>query len=202
MWPAFQKGDALLIVDVQPDFCPGGALPIERGDEVVPVLNRAIAAARAADVPVYASRDWHPLSHLSFVGRGGQWPQHCVQDTPGAAFHPGLRLPPDTRVVTKGTRFDKDQYSAFDETGLAVELQREHVRRVWIGGLAEDVCVRATALDARKAGFDVHLLEEATRPVTPGGGEKALADLREAGVVIEPGVGEPGADERRAGQPA
>jgi len=202
MWPAFQKGDALLIVDVQPDFCPGGALPIERGDEVVPVLNRAIAAARAADVPVYASRDWHPLSHLSFVGRGGQWPQHCVQDTPGAAFHPGLRLPPDTRVVTKGTRFDKDQYSAFDETGLAVELQREHVRRVWIGGLAEDVCVRATALDARKAGFDVHLLEEATRPVTPEGGEKAIADLRTAGVIVDPGVGEPGADERRAGQPA
>jgi nicotinamidase/pyrazinamidase len=189
MWPAFQKGDALIVVDVQPDFCPGGALPIERGDEVVPVLNRAIATAQAADVPVpvYASRDWHPRGHLSFVERGGPWPPHCIQDTAGAAFHPDLRLPADVRVVAKGTRFDKDQYSAFDDTGLADELRREDVRRVWIGGLAEDVCVRATALDARKAGFEVHLLAAATRPVTPEGGEQARDEMREAGVIIETG---------------
>jgi nicotinamidase/pyrazinamidase len=184
-WPPFQPGDALLIVDVQPDFCPGGALPIERGDEVVPVLNRAIDAARAAGVPVYASRDWHPRGHLSFAERGGPWPVHCVQDTPGARFHPDLRLPADVRIVTKGTRFDKDQYSAFDETGLAEELRREQVTRVWIGGLAEDVCVKATALSAQEAGFEVHVLAEGTRPVTREGGEQTRKDLRDAGVIIE-----------------
>jgi nicotinamidase/pyrazinamidase len=184
-WPRFQPGDALVIVDVQPDFCPGGALPIERGDEVVPALNRAIDAARAAGVPVYASRDWHPRGHLSFAERGGPWPVHCVQDTPGARFHPDLRLPADVRVVTKGTRFDKDQYSAFDETGLAEELRREQVTRVWIGGLAEDVCVKATALSAQEAGFEVHVLAEATRPVTREGGEQAREELRDAGVIIE-----------------
>jgi nicotinamidase/pyrazinamidase len=182
---SFQPGDALIIVDVQPDFCPGGALPIAEGDAVVPVLNRAIDAARAADVPIFASRDWHPRGHLSFVERGGPWPPHCLQDTPGAAFHPDLRLPPDTRMVTKGTRFDKDQYSAFDETGLAVELRNERVTRVWIGGLAEDVCVKATALDARATGFEVHLIEDATRPVTAPGGAQALADMRAAGVIVE-----------------
>jgi nicotinamidase/pyrazinamidase len=182
---AFQPGDALLIVDVQPDFCPGGALPIAHGDEVVPVLNRAIEAATRAGVPVFASRDWHPRGHLSFVERGGAWPVHCVQDTPGAAFHPDLRLPPDAQIVTKGTRFDKDQYSAFDETGLADELRRSGVRRVWIGGLAEDVCVKATALDARAAGFAVHLIADATRPVTAEGGVRALADMRAAGVLVE-----------------
>jgi nicotinamidase/pyrazinamidase len=185
MEPMFQRGDALLIVDVQPDFCPGGALPIAHGNDVVPVLNRAIAAAVAAGVPVFASRDWHPREHLSFVERGGPWPPHCLQDSPGAAFHPNLRLPVDVRIVTKGTRFDKDQYSAFDETGLAVELRRDRIQRVWVGGLAEDVCVRATALDARMAGFDVVLLEAATRPVTAEGGERARAEMRAAGVVIE-----------------
>jgi nicotinamidase/pyrazinamidase len=185
MEPMFQRGDALLIVDVQPDFCPGGALPIAHGDDVVPVLNRAIAGAAAAGVPVFASRDWHPREHLSFVERGGPWPAHCLQDSPGAAFHPNLRLPADVRIVTKGTRFDKDQYSAFDETGLAVELRRDGIQRVWVGGLAEDVCVRATALDARRAGFEAVLLEAATRPVTPEGGERARAEMRAAGVVIE-----------------
>jgi nicotinamidase/pyrazinamidase len=185
MMPSFQPGDALLIVDVQPDFCPGGALPIAEGDEVVPVLNQAIAAAAQAGVPVFASRDWHPRGHLSFVERGGPWPPHCLQDSPGATFHPDLRLPSDVRIVTKGTRFDKDQYSAFDETGLAAELRRDGVRRVWIGGLAEDVCVRASALDAKAAGFDVHVIARGTRPVTPAGGAKAREELRAAGIVIE-----------------
>ena len=101
-----QEGDALLIVDVQNDLCPGGALPVEEGDAVIPVLNDWIDAARAAGVPVYASRDWHPLTHLSFRDYGGQWPIHCVQDSEGAEFHPGLDLGAEAIVVTKGTRFD------------------------------------------------------------------------------------------------
>lgn len=182
---ALKPGDALFVVDVQNDFCPEGALPIESGNEVVPELNRWLDVADEASVPVYASRDWHPLTHLSFQPHGGPWPIHCVQDTRGAAFHAGLRLPRDAIVVTKGTRFDKDQYSAFDETGLSEELRRNDISRLWIGGLALDVCVRATVLDAVKAGFEVHLIVEGSRPVTPEGGEGALAEMRNAGVIIE-----------------
>lgn len=178
---AFRPGDALIVVDVQIDFCPGGALPIEGGDAVVPILNRWIAAAEHAGVPVYASRDWHPLHHLSFKESGGEWPVHCLQDSPGARFHPGLKLPHSAMLVTKGVRFDRDQYSAFDETGLATELRNRGVRRVWVGGLAQDVCVRATVLDARRNAFDTIVISDATRPVTPAGGERANEEMRQAG---------------------
>ncbi|EPR37200.1 isochorismatase hydrolase [Desulfovibrio sp. X2] len=175
------SGDALLLVDVQKDFCPGGALPIAQGDAVIPVLNRALAAATARGVPVYASRDWHPVGHVSFAGRGGQWPPHCIQDTEGAAFHPDLALPDSTVKVTKGVRFDQDQNSAFDQTGLAVELRREGVSRLWVGGLAEDVCVRATVLDALREGFAVAVMADATRPVTQEGGGQARREMERAG---------------------
>lgn len=176
-----QQGDALIVVDVQNDFCPGGALPIEHGDRVVPVLNEWMAAAEARGVPIFASRDWHPQGHVSFEERGGPWPPHCLQDTEGAAFHPALQLPASTVKVTKGTRFDQDQNSAFEQTGLAEELLACAVERLWVGGLAEDVCVRATVLDGRKAGFDVHLINDATRPVTYSGGAAARAEMEAAG---------------------
>ena len=178
---ALRDGDALLIVDVQNDFCPGGALAIAGGDGVVPVLNRWIEAALEAGIPIYASRDWHPAGHLSFVDEGGPWPPHCLQDTEGAAFHSGLMLPSDTIVVTKGARFDQDQYSAFDQTGLEARLGRDGVRRLWVGGLAEDVCVRATVLGALAHGFEVVVIEDATRPVTPEGGEEARREMAAAG---------------------
>jgi nicotinamidase/pyrazinamidase len=181
----FRPGDALIVVDVQIDFCPGGALPIEHGHEVVPVLNRWIAAALARHAPIYASRDWHPLDHVSFKERGGLWPPHCIQDTHGASFHPGLQLPESVVKITKGVRFDQDQNSAFDETGLAYQLQYDRVRRLWIGGLAQDVCVLATVLDAFRAGFEVVVIEDATRAVTPAGGEKARRQMREAGAQLE-----------------
>jgi nicotinamidase/pyrazinamidase len=180
-----RSGDALIVVDVQIDFCPGGALPIEGGDEVVPVLNQWIAAAAEADLPVCASRDWHPRHHLSFRESGGEWPVHCVQDSPGARFHPSLKLPPDTVVVTKGVRFDRDQYSAFDETGLGTELRKRGIQRLWIGGLAQDVCVRATVLDARREGFDAIVVADATRPVTRADGERANDAMRQAGACFE-----------------
>jgi len=182
---ALQPADALIIVDVQNDFCPGGALPIERGDAVVPVLNRWIAAAVDARVAIFASRDWHPRHHLSFVESGGEWPVHCLQDTAGAQFHPELEFPDSTIVVTKGVRFDRDQYSAFDQTGLATELRRQRIRRVWIGGLAQDVCVRATVLDARRGGFDTIVIADATCPVTHAGGERANEDMHQAGARFE-----------------
>lgn len=177
-----RNGDALLLVDVQNDFCPGGALPIPEGHRVVPVLNGWIEAADSAGVPIYASRDWHPRGHPSFREEGGEWPVHCLQDTAGAAFHPELRLPPDTTVVTKGTRFDQDQYSAFDQTGLEERLRRDGVRRLWAGGLAQDVCVCASVLDARTLGFQVSLIPGGSLPVTSEGGEDALRRMREVGV--------------------
>lgn len=179
-----RRGDALIVVDVQNDFCPGGALPIAGGDEVIPVLNRWIDAAAARGVFVYASRDYHPIGHMSFEGAGGPWPLHCVQDTDGARFHPDLRLPAGAVVVTKGVRLDQDQNSAFDQTGLGADLRRQGVERVWVGGLAEDVCVLATAIDAHREGFEVVLIGDATRPVTESGGHDARAEMRAAGVRI------------------
>jgi nicotinamidase/pyrazinamidase len=178
-------GDALLVIDVQNDFCPPGALPVEEGDRVVPILNRWLRAARGRGIPVYASRDWHPRGHVSFVEAGGQWPAHCIQDTQGAAFHPDLELPDDVVLVAKGVRFDRDQYSAFNETGLDQRLRRDGVRRLWVGGLALDVCVRATVLDALRAGLEVRVLVNATRPVTAEGGRSALGEMEKAGAILE-----------------
>lgn len=179
-----RQGDALLIVDVQNDFCPGGALPIAEGDKVIAPLNRWIAVAVENALPIVASRDWHPRHHPSFVTEGGPWPEHCLQDTPGAAICADLALPSETAVVSKGTRFDKDQYSAFDETGLAVLLTKLGVTRVFIGGLALDVCVRATALEARREGFNVVLVLDSTRAVDPAKSPAVLRELEDAGVVL------------------
>jgi nicotinamidase/pyrazinamidase len=179
-----QKGDGLLLVDVQNDFCPGGALPVPEGDRVVPVLNRWLAASREFGCPVYASRDWHPARHLSFREQGGDWPPHCLQDSEGARFHPDLQLPDDVVKVTKGVRFDQDQYSVLDQTGLATQLQRDGVRRLWVGGLALDVCVRASVLDALSAGLSVMLLADATRAVSADKAAQVLAELQGAGAEI------------------
>ncbi len=183
---AFQPGDALTIVDVQNDFCPGGALPIAAGQEVVPVLNRYIRAALTKGLPVYASRDWHPRDHISFKQRGGPWPPHCIQDTEGAQFHPELQLPESVIKITKGVRFDLDQNSIFHETGLEHELRSKGIVRLWIGGLAEDVCVLASVLDARRCGFEVVLIANGTKPVSAEGGKRARQQMHEAGARIEP----------------
>jgi nicotinamidase/pyrazinamidase len=179
-----QKGDGLCLVDVQNDFCPGGALAIEGGDEVIAILNRWIKAALETGIPIYASRDWHPARHVSFKDQGGPWPPHCIQDTEGAAFHPDLELPEGVVKITKGVRFDQDQNSVFDQTGLTKQLERDGINRLWIGGLALDVCVLASALGALKAGFDTCLIREGTRPVTAEGGEEALEKMKAAGAKI------------------
>lgn len=180
-----KAGDAMIVVDVQNDFCPGGALPITDGDAVIPALNVWIERAVKNCAAVYASRDWHPSVHPSFVPEGGPWPVHCLEDTHGAEFHRNLHLPADVTVVTKGVRFDKDQYSAFDDTGLAHELRKRGVGRVWIGGLALDVCVRATALDAVREGFETHLILSGCRPVSQESGAAAVEEMRNAGVFVE-----------------
>jgi nicotinamidase/pyrazinamidase len=177
-----QAGDGLLIIDVQVDFCPGGALPIPDGDRVVPVLNEWLAEAVRRAVPVYASRDWHPLKHPSFRDEGGSWPPHCLQDSPGARFHPDLRLPADTIVVSKGTRFDFDQLSAFHDTGLHDRMRRDGVGRLWLGGLAQDVCVAASAIDAASHAFEVLLIPDGSLPVFPDSAHESLERMRDAGV--------------------
>lgn len=184
---AFDKGDGLLIVDVQNDFCPGGALAIDQGDAIIPVLNTWTAAAVERGIPVYASRDWHPQGHLSFQSEGGPYPPHCVQDTPGARFKPELFLPPQALIVTKGTRFDQDQNSVFDQTGFNQRLLRDQVNRLWVGGLALDICVLQSVLDARAVRLEVKVLQKAARPVTAEGGQKALDEMRQAGAEIVQG---------------
>ncbi len=179
----FNSQDALIVVDVQNDFCPGGLLAVNRGDEVVPILNHWIERAKQSGALVVISRDWHPPHHVSFKERGGIWPEHCVQGSPGAEFHPELQVPEDAVIVSKGANPDKDNYSAFDDTGLGERLRETGVNRVWVGGLAQDVCVRATVLDALKAGFETYLIKDATRPVdlTPGDGDRAVAEMHAAG---------------------
>lgn len=180
----FREKQALLVVDVQNDFCPGGSLAVPGGDEIIPELNRWIEEAQRCDAPVFASRDWHPMCHPSFRSEGGEWPPHCVQDTHGAEFHGSLQLPEDAVTISKGTRFDQDQYSAFDQTGFAAFLQQREIEHLLIGGLAQDVCVHATVLDALKAGFGVTLLAECTRAIDEDSGRKALEEMRDAGATI------------------
>jgi len=180
---------ALLIIDVQNDFCPGGALAVPDGDRVVPVLNRYVEKTLAAGVTVCASRDWHPPDTRHFADRGGPWPPHCVQGTPGAAFHPGLALPAGAVIVTKGDNPRDHGYSAFDGTtgdgrGLADALRAAAVDRVLVGGLATDYCVLNSALDARKHGFDTVLLLDAIRGLDLREGDvaRALDRMLRAGV--------------------
>ncbi len=184
--PPLGPGDAVIVVDVQNDFCPGGKLAVPEGDAVVPVLNRWTATAHERGAVIVASRDWHPADHVSFHHQGGTWPVHCLQGTPGAAYHPELSLPEGTWEILKGSDPDKDQYSAFDGTGLATRLHNAGVNRVWIGGLALDVCVRATVLDAIAAGLEAHLLRDATRAVNqqPDDGRRAAREMEDAGAIL------------------
>lgn len=178
-----QTGDALLVVDVQCDFLPGGALGVKDGDAVVPVLNRYIARFVAHGLPVVFTRDWHPLEHCSFHAQGGPWPPHCVADTTGAAFAPGLMLPAHAEIVSKATTAIADAYSGFDQTGLAERLRARGVRRVFIGGLATDYCVQATTRDGLAAGFGVFVLDDAIRAVEvqAGDGARAIAAMLAGG---------------------
>jgi nicotinamidase/pyrazinamidase len=174
--------DALLIVDPQVDFCPGGALPVPVGDTIFPAVNQA-----AARLPVVvASRDWHPADHISFQARGGIWPVHCQAGTPGAEFYPDLDTSRLDQVFSKGTQADQEAYSAFDGTGLADWLRERGVHRLFVAGLATDYCVRASVLDAVKERFEVVVLEDAIGAVEvkPGDGERALDEMRGAGARV------------------
>jgi len=180
------SGDALIIVDVQNDFLPGGALAVPAGDRVVPVLNRCIALFTSHGLPVFATRDWHPPDHCSFQPQGGPWPPHCVAGTKGAEFANGLNLPDETTVVSKADTQDQDAYSGFEGTGLHDHLRSLGIKRLFIGGLATDYCVLNTVMDALKLGYQVLLLTDAVRAVNinPGDGERAIAEMQAAGAML------------------
>jgi nicotinamidase/pyrazinamidase len=176
---------ALIVVDVQNDFCPGGTLAVAEGDQVVQPLNKLIAEFLERGEPVFKTRDWHPKDTKHFQAYGGTWPAHCVQNTKGAEFHPDLLDDMHIRVISKGLG-DEDCYSGFDGTDLALQLRRLGVEELWIGGLATDYCVKQTVLDGLAGGFRVKALTNAMRPVemSPGDGERALAEMREAGAEL------------------
>lgn len=176
---------ALLVVDVQNDFCPGGTLAVAHGDEVVPPLNNLITEFLKRGEPVFKSRDWHPRTTKHFAEFGGTWPVHCVQNTRGAEFHPNLIDDIHIRTISKGLG-DEDCYSAFDGTDLGLQLHRLGVQEIWVGGLTTDYCVKTTVLDGLKEGFRVKAIEDAMRPVElqPGDGERALEEMRAAGAQI------------------
>ena len=174
-----RQGDVLLVVDVQNDFLPGGALGVSGGDAIIPLLDGCGEKFDHCGLPVIASRDWHPPDHCSFRAQGGPWPAHCVAGTHGAELAATLALPRQSAIVSKGTEREREAYSAFQDTDLAARLRHQHCRRLFIGGLATDYCVRATALDALNAGFEVVVLEDAVRAVDlqAGEGARALAEL-------------------------
>jgi len=180
-----RAGDALILVDVQNDFLPGGALAVPHGDEVVSTLNHYAALFERLGLPVFATRDWHPPDHCSFRKQGGPWPAHCVAGTQGAQFAPKLVLPPGARVVSKATTPDRDAYSGFAGTELDALLRRENVHRVFVGGLATDYCVLNTVKDASALGYEVVLLQDAIRAVDlmSGDGRRALEEMQRLGAV-------------------
>jgi len=180
--------NALLVVDVQNDFTPGGALAVAEGDQIVPVLNRYIDRFRLAGLPVYASRDWHPAVTKHFQEFGGLWPPHCIQGRVGAEFHPALKLPAEAIVVSKGMDPERDSYSAFDAvegdgTPLVESLRRRGVEHLFVGGLATDYCVKWSVLEARKQGFATTLLVDGCLGVNlqPHDSERAIAEMVRAG---------------------
>ncbi|HYY58069.1 MAG TPA: nicotinamidase [Pyrinomonadaceae bacterium] len=179
------KKRALIIVDVQNDFCPGGALAVASGDEVIAPLNALAREFLARGDIVIKSRDWHPPETSHFAAYGGTWPIHCVQGTDGARFHPDLIDDPRISVVSKD-QMNVDEYSAFDGTDLAARLRQSGVEEVWVGGLATDYCVKHTVLDALKEGFKVKAIEDAMRPVElqHGDGQRAIEEMRLRGAQI------------------
>ena len=181
-----QDGDALIIVDVQNDFLPGGALAVSHGDEVIPVLNGYIDHFLTKGLTIIATRDWHPVNHCSFQAQGGPWPPHCIANTHGSEFAVGLRLPEEFIIISKAASHDKDAYSGFGDTELDAILRSHGIRRVFIGGLATDYCVLNTVKDALANRYQVYVLSDAIRAVNvhPDDGQKAEQEMTEKGAIM------------------
>ncbi len=182
---------ALVIVDAQNDFFPGGALAVPHGDDIIPVLNRWLAYFMHQGLPIALTQDFHPANHCSFHAQGGPWPPHCVQQSVGAAFYPALAILDSVAIFRKGSHPDRDAYSGFEGVdehglGLAQWLRQRGVQSLIVGGLATDYCVRATVLDGLGAGFSVTVLENGIRgvEVNPGDSSRAIADMVSHGALV------------------
>jgi nicotinamidase/pyrazinamidase len=182
---------ALLIVDVQNDFCPGGALGVQNGDRIVPILNRYIERFAQAGMPIFVTRDWHPPMTSHFNTAGGVWPPHCIQGSKGAEFHPELRISNEAIILSKGTGVDEDSYSAFaaaDARGVPLQdlLRQRGIERIYVGGLATDYCVKETVLEGLMQGFEVVLLQDAVCGVNlqPEDSARAIDAMVKAGVTV------------------
>lgn len=187
---AFQTGDLLLIVDPQMDFMPGGTLAIPGGDEIIPLLNEYLTKAIRAKIPIAISRDWHPPNHISFQEQGGPWPVHCVQNTPGAAFHPDIRIPPNALIVNKAFHSDREAYSALEgvvdssQLPFTDKLNELGIRRIWIAGLALDYCVYHSAMNGHDLGYEFHVILAACRGITDNATQKALENMRDSDIIL------------------
>lgn len=186
-----QKGDALLMVDLQSCFLPGGSLGVTGGDRIILPLNRIAGLFAARKLPVFLSRDWHPSDHISFRDRGGPWPSHCVRNTEGADFSSALKIPPGAIVFSKGTDSNREEYSAWQARSEAGHLLSEFVRdmgikRIFIGGLTTEYCVLSTAKDARASGYEIYVLKDAVVAVNarPGDADRALAEMAASGAKL------------------
>jgi len=178
--------DALIIVDMQNDFMPGGALPVPNALEIIPIINSYIDMFKKNKAVFVATRDWHPPNHISFKSRGGPWPPHCIQGTRGAEFHPDLALPQDVIVVSKAYDENIEAYSGFEGTNLDQMLKLREIKRVFICGVATDYCVKATALDALRLRYQVFLLMDAVRGVDipRGSTARAIEELLNEGAIL------------------
>lgn len=180
------NGDALVIVDMQNDFLPGGSLAVPMGDTIIPVINRYLAFFHDHGRPVFATRDWHPPDHCSFQQQGGPWPPHCIATTSGAAFHPEIEFPINTQVISKATTREKDAYSGFTDTQLNALLQASGIRRLFIGGVATEYCVLNTVKDALHYHYTPFVLEDAIRAIDlkPDDGLNARKEMVRLGATL------------------
>ena len=176
-------GDALIIVDVQNDFLSGGSLSVAGGNTIIPALNRYIARFQAHQLPIFATRDWHPPDHCSFQPQGGPWPPHCIAGSAGTAFPASLKLPANTHIISKATARETDAYSGFSGTQLNELLQSLHVHRIFIGGLATEYCVLNTVNDALRLGYTTFILTDAIQAINlqPQDGQHALQEMIHSG---------------------
>jgi len=180
---AIEIRDALLIIDIQNDFLPGGSLAVSGSEQIIPAINRCIEKFNVRGNPIFLTRDWHPFDHWSFAGQGGPWPAHCVAGTVGAEFSASLLQPETVQVISKGVRRESEGYSDFEAPDLPAKLELAGIRRLFVAGLATDYCVLRTVLDALKLGYQVFLLQDAVRAVNvkPDDGDSALQTMRENG---------------------
>jgi nicotinamidase/pyrazinamidase len=156
---------ALIVVDIQRDFCPGGALAVTDGDKIIPAVNELVRAFEEAGLPVFFTRDWHPKNHMSFKDNGGPWPPHCIRNTPGATFHPSLAVPRGAEVIDKGVLQGEEGYSGFEGTDLARKLHNLQVGQIYVAGLATDYCVKNTVVDGEVKGFEAYVVSDCVKGV-------------------------------------